>query len=77
MDIQKQSPCDIAGDRRFPQNPRRLWIFLILGIVTIIAGIVISGLYFNIQAITTSNNHTEILPTYIVSLVVGILSLQI
>ncbi|KAK3094306.1 hypothetical protein FSP39_000094 [Pinctada imbricata] len=48
---------------------KRLWIFLILGAVIIILGLVNVGLYFNIQAITTSLEHTEILPGYILSLV--------
>lgn len=49
---------------------KKLWIFLILGSVIFILGIITGGIYFNIQGITTSTQHTEIFPTYIVCLVV-------
>ncbi|XP_062620282.1 uncharacterized protein LOC134281860 [Saccostrea cucullata] len=49
---------------------RRLWVFLVLGAVDIVLGLISVGLYFNIQAITTSDSLTEVIPGYIVCLVV-------
>lgn len=50
---------------------RRLWVFLVLGALDIIFGLVTVGLYFNVQAITTSDNLTELFPGYIVCLAVS------
>ena len=50
---------------------RRLWVFLVLGSLDIIFGLVTVGLYFNVQAITTSDNLTELFPGYIVCLAVS------
>ena len=50
---------------------KKLWIFLVLGAVIFILGIIVGGIYFNIQSITTSSQHTEILPTYILCLLVS------
>lgn len=49
---------------------RRLWVFLVLGALDIVFGLVTVGLYFNIQAVTTSNGLTEVFPGYIICLVV-------
>lgn len=45
-------------------------MFLILGALDIVFGLVTVGLYFNIQAVTTSNGLTEVFPGYIICLVV-------
>lgn len=50
---------------------RRLWVFLVLGALDIVFGLVTVGLYFNIQAVTTSNGLTEVFPGYIICLVVS------
>ena len=50
---------------------KRLWIFFVLGAVISILGLIIGGVYFNIQSITTSSEYTEILPTYISCLLVS------
>ncbi|XP_071140429.1 uncharacterized protein [Mytilus edulis] len=49
---------------------KRLWIFLVLGAVVSILGLIVGGIYFNIQSVTTSSDLTEILPTYILCLLV-------
>lgn len=51
---------------------KRLWIFLVLGAVVSILGLIVGGIYFNIQSVTTSSDLTEILPTYILCLLVSL-----
>ncbi|XP_029644806.1 uncharacterized protein LOC115218929 [Octopus sinensis] len=43
----------------------KVYIFLILGIIIFMSGIIIGGFYLNIQQITTSSDLTEVLPTYV------------
>lgn len=49
----------------------RLWIFFVLGTLVIVVGMVIGGLYLNIRNVTTSSQHTEVVPTYVVALLVS------
>ncbi|KAK3598507.1 hypothetical protein CHS0354_001045 [Potamilus streckersoni] len=55
----------------------RLWIFLLLGTLIGVFGLVIGGLYFNLQAVTNSTEHTEIFPSYIVSILVLVTSVSV
>ena len=49
----------------------RIWIFLILGFMMIVFGVVIGGMYLNIRALTESLQYTEVLPTYVTALAVS------
>ena len=48
----------------------RVWIFLLLGVMLIILGLVVIGVYLNIQMTTTSTVYTEVFPIYINAIVV-------
>lgn len=67
------SKCSDAPEKALGGGPcaRRLWVFLVLGSLDIVFGLVSVGLYFNIQAITTSDDLTEVLPGYVICLVVS------
>ncbi|KAK7497848.1 hypothetical protein BaRGS_00010982 [Batillaria attramentaria] len=43
----------------------RLWIFLIVGALLEVLGLIVGGIYLNVRSLTASLQHTEILPTYI------------
>ncbi|XP_067652968.1 uncharacterized protein [Haliotis asinina] len=43
----------------------RLWIFMVLGAVILVLGIVIGGLYFNMKTLTESTEFTQVTPTYV------------
>ena len=43
----------------------RVWIFLLLGVLLTILGLVVIGVYFNIQTTTSSSTYTEVFPMYI------------
>ncbi|KAL3884355.1 hypothetical protein ACJMK2_024501 [Sinanodonta woodiana] len=55
----------------------RLWIFLLLGTLIGVFGLVIGGLYFSLQAVTNSTEHTEIFPSYTVSILVLVTSISV
>jgi H+/Cl- antiporter ClcA len=73
------SKCSDVPEKALGAGPcaRRLWVFLVLGALDIVFGLVSVGLYFNIQAITTSDDLTEVLPGYVICLVVSIGVLQV
>ncbi|GAB1604268.1 uncharacterized protein LOC115218929 [Argonauta hians] len=64
--------CGASGS-----NNGRVYIFLILGILLVMSGIIIGGFYLNIQQITTSSNLTEVLPTYVNALAVIIIGFSL
>ena len=47
------------------EGHRRLWIFLILGVVLELLGLGLGGLYLHVRSLTSSLTNTEILPTYV------------
>ena len=49
----------------------RVWIFLLLGVILIILGLVVIGVYLNIQTTTSSTMYTEVFPMYINAVVVS------
>ncbi|KAK6184862.1 hypothetical protein SNE40_007228 [Patella caerulea] len=55
----------------------RLWIFLAWGIVVIVFGLVIGGIFLNLRALTSSTNNTEIIPTYVNAISVIISGLMV
>ncbi|KAL8602582.1 hypothetical protein ACOMHN_017555 [Nucella lapillus] len=55
-----------------------LWIFVALGLVLEMLGVVLGGVYLNVTSLTTSLHHVQILPTYVpvvAVLVTGVLVL--
>lgn len=68
-----------VGRGHLPKNraasPRcygRVWIFLVLGCLLVVLGVVVGGVYFNLRAITPSGQ-TDTLPTYVNSIAVCII----
>lgn len=55
MDQRRQQGC----------GGKRLWIFLVLGAVLVVLGLVVGGIYLNIHSLTSSLQHAEIVPTYV------------
>lgn len=50
----------------------RVWIFLLLGVILVILGLVVVGVYLNVQMTTSSTTYTEIFPMYInAALIIG------
>ena len=49
----------------------RVWIFLLLGVILVVLGLVVIGVYFNVHMTTSSTDYTEIFPIYINAAMVG------
>ncbi|XP_052787154.1 uncharacterized protein LOC128222241 [Mya arenaria] len=45
----------------------RLWIFLLLGVILVVLGIVSLGIYMNMESVTSSKENMELMPLYIPS----------
>ncbi|XP_041356244.1 uncharacterized protein LOC121373612 [Gigantopelta aegis] len=56
--------------RRTTRCDGRIWIFLILGFLMVVFGVIIGGMYLNIRALTESLQYTEVLPTYVTAVTV-------
>ncbi|ESO85074.1 hypothetical protein LOTGIDRAFT_168095 [Lottia gigantea] len=46
-------------------NEKRLWIFLVWGLVVSVCGLVTGGIYLNLRTLTSSEKYTEIIPNYV------------
>ena len=51
----------------------RVWIFLILGVLLIVFGLVSVGVYFNMDTITSSKEYVEVVPPLLNIVTVSIL----
>ena len=52
------------GRLRRPCCENKLWMFVALGVLMIILGFLMGVVYFSIRALTTSLEHTAVIPTY-------------
>lgn len=53
----------------------RVWIFLLLGVILVILGLVVVGVYLNVQMTTSSTTYTEIFPMYINAALVSLVNI--